>query len=556
MLNVTNLSKSYGSMPIVSGVSFGIGTGSKVALIGSNGSGKSTLLRILAGVESADRGLVKYLPGVRVGYLPQIVPISGEETVLEYIKSAIGLTVLENEMAAHGSLLDTEAQSRYVDAQDAWLRLEGDSIGHRSQVMMSGFGLPLELLNTPMTTLSGGQKTKVAMSALLLGQYDLLLLDEPTNNLDLPALIWLEQYLREAKESYLIVSHDRRFLDLVATKVMEIDRDRHTLIIRNGTYSDYLRQQEQEFNAALDEFGRQKEEVQRLQRRAREQKEQAKAGSRQKTSDNDKQQRGAKRDRSARVARAAKSLERRIEQMSSIDRPIEREPLVIELEPFRGHQSAHITCTDVTAGYPGFCVGPVTISIAFGDRIALMGLNGSGKSTLIKVLAGELLPLSGSVRRGAGTRIGNLVQELSQVTHSETIMGFLKKRVHRPEHDYYNALVKFGIDRDRVHELVTTLSPGNRTRLTLALFTLQAVTTLILDEPTNHLDIEAIQALETALVTYPGTVIVVSHDRFFLERCHLNDYYELVDGQLRRLDDFEAYIAAAETQAKRTLALL
>ena len=528
VVTAKNIYKSYGPLAVLGGVSFTIEKGQKIALTGLNGTGKSTLLKLVAGLEAPDRGQLALARGLRVGYLPQEVLTAPTETILEYVRSG------------------AETGSEPIPE-------------HKILTMLAGFGLEQLSLTERVRELSSGQKTKIALIKILLVGGDLLLLDEPTNNLDLPALIWLEDFISNSSAACLVVSHDRRFLDRIATKIFEIDWDTRELTITGGSYSEYLRMTEKRRNRAKQDYREQQAEIERLTARVEQKRDAAAEGAAWQGTDNDKLLRGFKRDRAKGSTRQAKVLERRVKRMERLEQPNERQPLEIKLMGTESQGALSIECADLVAGYPGsgaFQLAPISLDIVPGSRVAILGLNGSGKSTLLKTLTGVLPPLGGTLQLGAGVRVGNLMQEHESLPREATLLSYLKSKTAITSTDVYNLLQHFGFDVLQVEAPIASLSPGGRARLLLALFAAQGVNTLILDEPTNHLDLEALEALEEMLKTYEGTVLLVSHDRSFLEHARLDQIYVLERGRLTRLPDYQSYIKGAELKAKKLLARL
>lgn len=554
MVTINNISKAFGSRVILDSVSFGISQGQKVALIGSNGSGKTTLLKIMAGLENPDSGSVSIKDDMLIGYLRQDTSLVPDESVIGYLGRTTGIESIRAEMERlEQDLTDPKRLSRYGDLQETFTRLGGYALKQRAEAMLNGFGLEKLQLAQRMKTLSSGQKTKVALVGILLKGVDLLLLDEPTNNLDLPALIWLETYLRQSSATTIIVSHDRALLDKIASRIIELDWRTHDITIRNGSYSDFLIQKEKDKESQRQAYKHQQEEVARLSSEIRTKKQEALRGGGYVGTDNDKFARGAKRDRAAGSARVAKALEKRIDQMTKVERLIERPPLRITLEAEGLKGKPEVELIKVVAGYDDFEIGPISLQVPFGQRIAILGLNGSGKSTLLKVLSGSLKPKSGTVRRSPTLHIGNLMQEHDSLPRGQTLYDFLATKAKLASPEIHNTLVKFGFSRDHVHDKIGTISPGARARLLLAMFAHRSVNTLILDEPTNHLDLEALEALEEVLANYGGTVIAVTHDRYFLQHAHFDQLHLLQDGQLVALDSLEDYTRQAEQRAKKII---
>lgn len=558
MIKAQKLQKSYGSLTVLSDVSFSLARGQKAALVGHNGTGKTTLLKIVAGLEAPDSGKIDVACDACIGYLPQDTSLTGSESIMDYLRKESGISALEKELEQLSSDLgDPKKAKLYGEIHSKYEHLDGYSFAHKAEVMLAGFGLDNVELERPLSNLSSGQKSKVVLAGILLKGVDVLLLDEPTNNLDLPALIWLEDFLQKSDAACIVVSHDRRFLDRVVRKIFEIDWNTHSLKVTGGTYSDYLEMMAKRIAAQKEEYRLQQEEIERLTDRARERKADAARGSRWSGSDNDKFLRGFKRDQAAKSSKVAKAIEKRIEQMDKVEKPAERKPFEIPLDAETDSGTLDIRVSELTAGYPGsFVLGPVSFEIRYGERVGIMGLNGTGKSTLLKTITGEMHPINGRVEIGSGVRIGNMMQEHETLPRDQALLDFLSETAGLSQQESFSKLAKFGFNERQARMPIGTLSPGGRARLLLALFSAQSVNVLMLDEPTNHLDIEALEALEETLQGYQGTVILVSHDRYFLEKALLDTTYVLSEGMLSKIPDYRAYVETAEERARKLLNLL
>ncbi len=555
MLKATNIQKDYGSLTVLSGVSFSLSKGQKVALVGNNGTGKTTLLKIIAGLEQSDFGEIQISKDACIGYLPQDTGLVDTSTIREYLRHTAGVDVLEERINELSEQLDTPSKvSEYGELRDRYDRLDGYAFEHRMEVMLLGFGLENVELDRRVCDLSSGQKSKVVLAGILLKGVDLLLLDEPTNNLDLPALIWLEDFIKKSKAACIVVSHDRLFLDRVVRKIFEIDWNTRSLNTSGGSYSDYIAMKAKQAARQKEEYRLQQEEVERLTEQARKKRVESAKGSKWSGSDNDKFLRGFKRERAGRSSRVAKAIEKRIKQMDKVEKPIERDPLEISLSIESKSNALDVRLVDVVAGYEtGFNIGPISLELRYGNRVGIMGLNGSGKSTLLKVITGQIRPISGDVDTDSGVRIGNMMQEHDNLPRKKTLLEFMAEDGEMSVQESYAKLSKFGFDEVQVKQLIETLSPGGRARLLLAMFSARSVNVLVLDEPTNHLDLEALSALEETLDVYTGTVLLVSHDRYFLEKTRLDQTYTLSDGVLTKIPDYNAYVREAEDQAQRLL---
>ena len=334
-IKADKIHKAYGTITILDDVSFSLEKGQKVGLVGYNGTGKTTLLKIIAGVIEPDGGKISIRRGAKLGYMPQDTSLVSDETVSDYLWCVSGMKELEQRI------------DESLEALTDYENRNGYAFDYRMEMTLAGFGLQ-NISNRNINSLSSGQKSKVFMAGVLLSDPDILVLDEPTNNLDLPALIWLENFLMRCETTCLMVSHDRLFLDRIVRKIFEIDWNTRKLIITNGRYSDYLERKEKETSRQLAEHKAQQEEIKRLTDQARKKKAEAVQGSRYVGTDNDKFLRGFKRDRAAKSGKTAKAIEKRIEQMDVLEKPVERDAFRIHLQPTKPEGSRDINLKDVS----------------------------------------------------------------------------------------------------------------------------------------------------------------------------------------------------------------
>lgn len=562
MLVLKNVRKMYGIHRVLEKVSFSLGEGQKVALVGQNGVGKSTLLKIAAGLEDFDKG-DRFVPNrCLVGYLPQEVGALPDETLIAYLRRMAGLEELEKEMKRLEKHLDEEAiLAQFELVQTDFERLGGYDFERRAKSVLEGLFLSRVGLARPLSELSGGEKRKAALAGVLLRGVDILLLDEPTNNLDLPALLWLENYLKRSKATCLIASHDRRFLDHVVKKVVEIDWFKREAIMYTGGWSEYAEMKAHAFRRHKEQYRMQEAERERLFESIDEKKEWVIRVKSRKAPDNDKQTSNFKKERAVRkFDGAATALQGREKRLDDIERPLERPPLDIVLTTEKNEDSS-IVLKDLVFGYPEqegqakpFQGGPINVEIPLGARVAFLGNNGVGKSTLLQTITQTLPPLSGEVACGKNVIFGYLMQEHENISQAMTPRELFKKRI--PDFDAYQVsllLSEFQFSPDVLDDKIKYLSPGERVRLILALLSMLRANVLVLDEPTNHLDLEAIEALEESLAVYPGTILLVTHDRLFLERVELSVSYLLEKGALSPVENYATYEKEALSKVKRVL---
>ncbi len=549
MLQVQNLSKSYGVNTVLAGVNLIVNDGEHVGLIGPNGSGKSTLLKIITGQESSDSGTVVLSPrGLRLGYLAQSFSDITDRTVSEMIAEAQGeLAAAEADLQRTADALTTAedveaAMQAYNEALTRYEALGGYEREHRSAAILQGLGLGDIPATTRVGELSGGQKTRLGLATLLIQEPDLLLLDEPTNHLDVEALEWLEEFVAGYPNSVLIVSHDREFLDRTVTRVIYLDPKTHTARSYPGNYSDFAEAREQERLAHIEAWTRQQEYVARVKTDIARWKGWALDIERGTTPRQPNVRRSARRK-----AQLAKSRETKLERYMESDDRVEKPSLSWWLKldfgtpPPSGRAVLHME--DVTFRYPG---GPTilegaSLDVGYGERVAFVGPNGAGKSTVLKLVDGTLQPESGTVKTGSGVRLGRLSQEQETLRLDWTVLQTVLNERPMSETEARSFLHFFLFEGDSVFRRVSECSLGERSRLQLALLVLRGCNLLLLDEPLNHLDIEGREHFQQALEAFEGTVIVVAHDRAFL-----HDYPERVvevkDGALRVYEGYQFYL--------------
>jgi len=541
MLEVRGLDKAYGGKPVLKGVSFVIGSGEKVALIGPNGAGKSTLFKIVAGLDTADNGVVSLSKSSTVGYLPQHLSEFLKQTVGEFLFSE-RLRELQKEFhKLEGKMQELPAGreldkvvAHYGEVQQEFALLGGYEIESKIHKVLKGLGLDLEL-SSPLLGFSGGQKAKIALARLLVTEPSLLLLDEPTNHLDLESLVWLESFVKRFKGSVLVISHDRRFLDQTISRIIELDDHTHQVKEYVGTYTDYATQRQRETEKQYERYEDYKAEVKRIKESARKKQEWANKGQRgPKSKDNDKNIRNTAKERSSGVSSAGKALERRLDRIEMVQKPFEDWGVNAELTMTSrsGEMVAKFVKVDKVYGTRKV-LEKLDFDLHFGERVAIFGANGSGKTTLIKLLLGLIKPDVGQVKLGARVISGYFSQEQEGLDFSATVLEEFMKVAVMYESDARSFLCKVEFTKDEVFKKIRDLSPGERARLMLAKLMIAQPNFLVLDEPTNHLDLESLGRVESAFAEYPGTMLVVSHDRYFQNRIGVTRILFLKNGRLR-----------------------
>ena len=542
MLKIENISKSYNGKDVLNNINFTIDEGEKAGIIGLNGIGKTTLLKIIAGEELPDSGKIITDKNSLIGYFKQEFKISEEDRdIVSFIRNFIGIDVIEEQMNETEKAMETDESKiqEFCDLQEEYMRLDGYNINYRLDQILEGLGLDNNIKEKKIAELSGGQKEKVMLAAVLLKGTDLLLLDEPTNNLDIKSINWLEKYLKSNKSPMIIVSHDRKFLDDVITKVMEIDYYTRNIKEYPGNYSAYKKFKEEEQNSQIKKYNEQQEKITEMKKSISQKKEWAQKGNKQGVSDNDKYTRGYVRDRAQGLASNAKKIETQISQMNKIEKPKIKNKLHIDISNEKTKGNKNIEARDLVSGYEnGFKNDSISLSIEYGDRLVIIGENGSGKSTFLRTLIGKQKPISGEDNIGSGVKIGYLAQDTKENTN-DSIEDYFKKSINYAELEdkslIYTVLKQFNFDYEERKKKYSMLSPGERTRLKLAIFSMQDINTLVLDEPTNHLDIEALEAIEEVLNDFDGTVIAISHDREFVKNINPTKVLKFSNGKIKEV---------------------
>jgi ATP-binding cassette subfamily F protein 3 len=524
VLQVNQISKTYGSTVMLDNVSFVIRPGDRVGLVGPNGCGKTTLLRIIAGAERPDSGRISLDRSATLGYLPQGMEFDTDRTVGEEVHSGIAgyeatvqeVEALTEQMAqAKGVDLDQVVEA-YGEVLARFEALGGYAVEHRIMEILAGLGLEDVDMETPLRQLSGGQRTRIGLARLLLAEPTILLLDEPTNHLDIEALEWLEAFLTSYKGAVLIVSHDRTFLDQTVKRILELDEESHQITEYAGDYSDYEEAKALEEEKQWAEWKDQQAEIRRIKTDIHRTKEQALHSER--TFHAANMRRYAKK-----VAKKAKARERRLQRYLESEARVEKPPLTwqLKLDFDEMPRSGQIVLTLAGLGHAfdgRWLFRQADMTLAHGERIAILGPNGSGKTTLLRILLGELVPSEGHVRLGANVRLGYMPQEQETLDPQTTPLELVRRAAPLSETEARSFLHFFLFGGDDVFVSVGKLSYGERSRLLLARMILAGANVLLLDEPINHLDIPSRERFEAALDAFPGTILTVVHDRAFIDR--------------------------------------
>ncbi len=503
ILSCNNISKSFGTDVIIKSCSFNIEDHEKAAIVGINGAGKSTLLKIITGIEPADTGLVTLAKDKTLGYLSQQQNLNSDNTIYDELLSVkqyildmeAQLRSIENQMkSADDTALET-LMKKYSDLNHEFELNNGYAYKSEITGVLKGLGFAEEDFTLNVNTLSGGQKTRVALGRLLLSKPDIILLDEPTNHLDMESISWLENYLLNYSGAVLIVAHDRYFLDKIVSKIIELDNGNATVF--SGNYTDYASKKAILRNMQLKEYLNQQREI----------KHQEEVITKLKQFNREKS------------IKRAESREKMLNKMEFVDKPeILNDKMDIKLEPNVISGNDVLTVDNLTKGFDGTVLfDNICFQIKRGERVALIGSNGTGKTTILKLINGIIPADSGSIYLGAKVNIGYYDQEHHVLDPDKTI--FDEIRVAYPDLNntqIRNTLAAFLFTNEDVFKYIKDLSGGERGRVSLAKLMLSNANFLILDEPTNHLDITSKEILENALNSYTGTVLFVSHDRYFI----------------------------------------
>ncbi|MBB6178003.1 ATP-binding cassette subfamily F protein 3 [Anoxybacillus tengchongensis] len=526
ILQINQLSKSYGAEQVLSDIKLEIQEKDRIALVGRNGAGKSTLLKIITGQLSYDTGEIIKPKHVTIGYLDQYTGLQAHRSIWDEMLDVFAplqqmekqLRELEQQMSLHDA--DYERLLEQYDRLQTEFKEKG---GYQYEAdirsVLHGLRFSQYDYTTKVSTLSGGQRTRLALGKLLLTKPNLLILDEPTNHLDMETLQWLEQYLKNYTGAILIVSHDRYFLDQIVTQVYELSRTKIKKYV--GNYTSYLQQRAEQFEQQLKLYEKQQEEITKLK---------------------DFIQRNIAR---ASTTKRAQSRRKQLEKMNIIEKPLgDEKSASFRFEIERPSGNDVLTANDLAIGYDHIIAKNLSFRITRGDSIALIGPNGIGKSTLLKTIVKRLPIKQGELRYGTNVQIGYYDQEQAELTSNKRVIDELwdEDRL-KTEKEIRTILGNFLFSGDDVLKSVQTLSGGEKARLALAKLMMKKANVLVLDEPTNHLDLDSKEVLEQALIEYPGTIIFVSHDRYFINRIATKIYELSTDGLIEYLGDYDYYVA-------------
>lgn len=531
VLQVNQLTKSFLADEILSGVKLEVQHRDRVALVGRNGAGKSTLLKIIAGQMSYDSGDIIIPKDIQIGYLEQHAGLNSTLTIwnemMTIFESLLAqeqlLRSLEQQMADptvyENPTMYAKVMSEYDQLQHTFKDAGGYQYESDIRSVLHGMQFYSEDYDKPISSLSGGQRTRLALAKLLLSKPDLLILDEPTNHLDIETLSWLESYLKGYEGAILIVSHDRYFLDQVVSIVYEVSRHRVTKY--PGNYSAYLDEKAKNYERDVKLYERQQDEKAKLE---------------------DFIQKNIARASTTKMAQSRRKMLERTEWMESPDGDEKSASFGFTIERQSGNDV--LSVDELTIGYNDRTISSgINLRTFREDRIALVGPNGIGKSTLLKTIVKDLSPLGGSIRYGTNVQIGYYDQEQAKLSSNKSVLKELwDEWPLMNEKDIRTVLGRFLFSGEDVDKAVSSLSGGEKARLALAKLMMQKANFLILDEPTNHLDLDSKEVLENALIDYPGTLLFVSHDRYFINRIATKVVELSGTGSFEYLGDYDYYV--------------
>ncbi|MBT2833493.1 ABC-F family ATP-binding cassette domain-containing protein [Staphylococcus coagulans] len=536
LMQLSHVTKSFDGEEIFEDVNFEVKTGERIGIVGRNGAGKSTLMKIIAGVENYDSGHISKIKGLKLGYLTQQMTLNTQNTVFEEMAKPFAHVQSISErmkdetdwLAAHADMYESVEYKTHIDQYEKlsneFEQLEGYQYESKIKTVLNGLDFSEADYHRPINDFSGGQKTRLSLAQMLLSEPDLLLLDEPTNHLDMATTEWLEDYLKYFKGAIVIISHDRFFLDKIVTQIYDVSLGEVKHYV--GNYAKFIELRDQYYQKRLAEYERQQNEIKRLETFVE------------------------KNITRASTSGMAKSRRKTLEKMERLEKPMldaRSANIQFDFDRNTGNDVMHIQ--DLTIGYVSPITQPLRFEINKGDHIGIIGPNGIGKSTLIKTLAKRLPPLSGQVIDGANLKIGYYDQKQAEFRSNKTILNFVWDQYRQmPEKDVRAILGRFLFTQDDVLKVINDLSGGEKARLQLALLMLERNNVLILDEPTNHLDIDSKEMLEQALKHFQGTLIFVSHDRYFINQL-ANRIFDLNEkGGTLYLGDYQYYLEKLEQQ--------
>lgn len=523
-IGLNKITKDYGFGPVLKDISFEVKTNERIALIGANGSGKTSLLNIVAGTIKPDTGTVSIRKGARLGYLKQIADdkedtITVKDVLYEGVKDLI---TLRDKLTSYEEKITNATPEnieklivRYTNLQTEFINMSGYEIDAKVEKVIKGFKINKELLPRKFNSLSGGEKTIVNFASIIISSPDILILDEPTNHLDIDTLDWLEEYLNNYKGSILMISHDRYFLDEVATKTILLENSQ--INIFHGNYTKYLKENEERINKEFKDYKDQQKIIKAMEASIRRLEEYGNIA------------------KNEMFFKRAENIRKRLNRLEKLEKPIEKEAIPLQFSSNRSGKIA-LSLNHIDIVYPNKTIlKDATININYQEKVCLLGNNGSGKSSLVKYI------LEHKEGYGSNLKIGYIPQIISFEDENKTILQEAKEYWIGDEQHLRSALNKFYFFKDNILKKLKSLSGGEKVRLKLFCLMQKDINFLILDEPTNHIDIETKEILETALKEYNATLLFISHDRYFINSLATKIIY-IEDNKLKTiLGNYEDY---------------
>ncbi|CAG7913085.1 putative ABC transporter ATP-binding protein YheS [Mammaliicoccus sciuri] len=534
LLQINKLEKSYDGEVIFSDVDFEVKTGERIAIVGRNGAGKTTLMKIIAGVESYDEGNISKGKQVTMGYLTQQMTLDSNDTVMNEMKKPFKdviniedkMKTLTDWLSIHADEYDQdiykEKLSQYEALSNQYELMDGYNYESKIKTVLTGLDFKESDFDRQIQSFSGGQKTRLSMAQMLLSEPDLLLLDEPTNHLDMETTEWLENYLTHFKGAIVIISHDRYFLDKIVNQVYDVALGSVKKYV--GNYSKFLKERDAHYEKVMAEYERQQSEIKKLETFVE------------------------KNITRASTSGMAKSRRKVLERMERIEKPrLDAKSAQINFEITRATGEDVLKVQNLDIGYSKSITPTINLKVKRHDRIAIIGPNGIGKSTMIKTIAQKIPALGGNIVYGSNIQIGYYDQKQAEFTSNMTILDYVwNQYAHMPEKDIRTILGRFLFTQEEVKKVINDLSGGEKARLQLALLMLEKNNVLILDEPTNHLDIDSKEMLEQALQNFEGTLLFVSHDRYFINELANNIFHITQNGNELFRGDYQYYLEKLE----------
>lgn len=530
ILNASNISKSYVEETLFDNIKVTLNSGDTVGLVGRNGEGKTTLLRLLAGLEKPSEGIISWKKNVRIGYLNQIPDYENDTSVYQCLKSVFQelnaiseqLETIENKMAEDIESITT-LMSRYGELQTYYEENGGYKIDAKIRKVTYGLNID-HLLDTEWGNLSGGERTKVGLAQMLIKSTDLLLLDEPTNHLDIKSIEWLANYIENFDGATVIVSHDRYFLDETVDQIIEIDQK--MLHIYNGNYSNFVEEREKRLLVEFEAYKTQQKKIKKMKESIKQLRTWASQA----------------KPPNAAMYRRAKSMEKALNRIERLEKPtLDSKKMNMKLEEGKRVSNRVIEMENVAKGYDYLLFENVNMLVRRGEHVAIIGDNGTGKSTLLKIILGLTSVDAGAIKTANNLKIGYLSQHEFESDNDDTLLNTIRGKVNVTEGEARHILANFMFYGKDVFKKVKDLSGGEKIRLRWAQIVNTDYNLLVLDEPTNHLDIDAKETIEDALLDFEGSIITVSHDRYFLNKL-FNTTYLLKNKTLEKFEGNYNYI--------------